>query len=180
MSDGPGPQHPELVVGHPASHRIPPGLQGGAAGGAHFSSGIEVGKPHPLRRHPVQIRGPDRGMAIASQIPVSKVIRQNDNDVRFGSGRSPHDHCDQGNGAAEFPGQPPAESPQTRECPFVKIWQLFHHDSVLSSVPNPFWPSFWPVLLLQAPAPPDRGMRGRPVSYPTPPPKPPALPPSPA
>ena len=82
-------QHAKLFVAHAAADRIPSGQQRRAAGRADFGRRVEIGEPHPLGRHAIQVRRADAGMPVAAQIAVAQVVGQDENDVRmFGIGRS--------------------------------------------------------------------------------------------
>ena len=60
------------------------GEERGAARRADFGAGIEIGEPHALGCHAINIRRADRRAAIAPEITVTLVVGKNDNDVRAG------------------------------------------------------------------------------------------------
>ena len=52
-----------------------------------------IRKSHPLLGHPVDIRRLDLFLPVTTQMPITKVIRHNINDIRFGLPRTPQTHA---------------------------------------------------------------------------------------
>ena len=75
---------------------VQPCHQGAARGRTDGAASIMIGKPHSLRGHPVQLRGLDLRLAIASQVAIPKVVRKDVNDVRLCGGTVTRNRQDQG------------------------------------------------------------------------------------
>jgi len=59
------------------------GEDGSARRRAYAASGIIVGKAHPLRGEPVNVRRFVKCAALAAKIGLAQVIREDENDVWF-------------------------------------------------------------------------------------------------
>ena len=77
---------PKLVAAHAAAHGITAGQQRRAAGRADFRRRVEIGKPHALRRHPIQIRRANDRVPVAAEITPAEIVGVDDDDVRAVSG----------------------------------------------------------------------------------------------
>ncbi len=75
------PQIRLRVAANEAAAGVQTGHQHAAGGGADGGAGIELGEPDALRRHPVQVRRPNRGMPVAAEIAVAEIVREDDDDV---------------------------------------------------------------------------------------------------
>ncbi len=59
-----------------------PGHQCAATRSAHRRSRIKLRELHPLGGEPIDVRRPKVGLAVAGQIAISKIIREDEHDVR--------------------------------------------------------------------------------------------------
>ena len=83
---GNGAQDAELVVGHAGADRVATGHERGAAGRADFGGGVELREAQAFGGHAIQVRRLDGRVAVAAEIPVTEVVGQDDDDVRFRGG----------------------------------------------------------------------------------------------
>lgn len=69
------------VNAHPIG--VTPRKQGGTGSGANGLCGMEIGKPHPLRSHLIQVGRPDIGRSEYADILVTLIVGKDDDDIGF-------------------------------------------------------------------------------------------------
>ncbi len=62
------------------------GQQRAAAGRADRATAIEVREPHSFGRHAVKVRRLDLPLPVATQIAITEIVGEDQNDVRIASG----------------------------------------------------------------------------------------------
>ena len=72
---------PAGIAPHGCPAVVLAGEQAAAGGHADGGPGIMLGKDHSLRGHPVERGGPDLVLPVEADVPVAKVIREDEDDV---------------------------------------------------------------------------------------------------
>src|SRR5439155_5046319 len=62
---------------------VPAGHQAATRGRADGASGIALSEAHSFLRQPIYVRSPNLLLAVAAEVAITKVVRQNENDVGF-------------------------------------------------------------------------------------------------
>src|SRR5688500_11806309 len=75
------------MVGHAGANGIADGEESGAAGGADFSGAVKIGEAHALGGHAIKIWRADGGVAVATEVAVAQIVREDDDDVWTRRGR---------------------------------------------------------------------------------------------
>src|SRR5208283_5628219 len=77
-----GPQCDGTVAPYPGMPGVQAGHQRATGGCAHRAAGIEAGKTDAFSRELVEVRSLDPGLPVTTQIAITKIIRQDENNVR--------------------------------------------------------------------------------------------------
>ena len=62
---------------------VPTGHQAATRGRADGASGIALSEAHSFLRQPIYVRSPNLLLAVTAEVAITKVVRQNENDVGF-------------------------------------------------------------------------------------------------
>ena len=83
---GDSAQNAVLVMGHAGADGVATRHERGATRGTDFGGGIELREAQAFGGHAIQVRRLDGRMAVATEVTVTEVVGQDDDDVRLRGG----------------------------------------------------------------------------------------------
>src|SRR5437867_2892933 len=79
---------PFFAAGHAAADRQAAREQRRATGSADAGGDVEIREPQTLGGHPVQVRSANGGMSVTTQISVTEIVGQDNDDIGWTSGET--------------------------------------------------------------------------------------------